>query len=111
MKKILVTTVILATSLGACAKRPDAVDAAQIDSAMYKNYSCRQLSEATLEVNQSIENLSAQQTSAANSDTVGVFFLGLPLSSMGGGDREAQLSIAKGQIQAIDKQKLQKNCS
>ncbi|EKX55718.1 hypothetical protein D516_3978 [Rhodobacter sp. AKP1] len=39
-----------------------------------------------------------------------MFLLGLPLSSMSGGDQEAMIAIAKGKIQAIDRQVVAKGC-
>ena len=46
--------------------------------------------------------LSARQNQTANNDAIGVILLGLPTSSMNGKDVEAELSIAKGQLLAIE---------
>ena len=54
--------------------------------------------------------LSAAQQSAATQDTVGVLLLGVPIASMSGGDKEAQLASEKGKLQAIDRQTVSKSC-
>jgi hypothetical protein len=46
--------------------------------------------------------LTARQNQTANNDTIGVLILGLPTSSMNGKDVEADLSIAKGQLLALE---------
>ena len=96
--------------VSACAKNPDNISAADIGSATYKNYSCSLLANERLTLNQNLENLSAQQRQAASSDAWGVFLVGLPVSSMSGNDKEADISIVKGQIQAIDKERQAKRC-
>lgn len=93
-----------------CAKQPDQIAAVEIGSDAYGRHSCSQLAAEELKVNQEVANLSARQKSAANGDAWGVFLIGLPVSSMGGGDQEAAISIAKGKLQAIDRQQLAMRC-
>jgi hypothetical protein len=59
---------------------------------------------------QSLENLSAKQKATATGDTVGVLLIGLPTSSMSGNDSEAEISIVKGRLQAIDRRQSKKGC-
>ena len=93
-----------------CAEQPDQIAAVEIGSDAYARHSCSQLAAEDLKVNQEVANLSARQKSAANGDAWGVFLIGLPVSSMGGGDQEAAISVAKGKQQAIDRQQLAKRC-
>ncbi|MDE4130873.1 hypothetical protein PXK18_19730 [Phaeobacter gallaeciensis] len=55
--------------------------------------------------------MSADQKRAANSDALGVFLLGLPLSSMSGNDKEALISVAKGRVDAINTVQASKGCA
>ena len=51
-----------------------------------------------------IENvLTKQQNNAALGDTVGVFFVLLPLGSVFGADKEGELAIAKGEVDALER--------
>ncbi|MBW6495126.1 MAG: hypothetical protein K0B16_11340 [Burkholderiaceae bacterium] len=96
--------------VSACAKQPDQIAAIEVGGDAYSRYSCPQLRGEQLTVAQEIENLSASQRSAANGDALGVFLLGIPLSSMSGNDQEASLAIAKGKAQAIQRQLAAKSC-
>ncbi|WP_081780690.1 hypothetical protein [Sulfitobacter sp. 20_GPM-1509m] len=109
MNKIILLAAI--ASLGACAKQPDQIAAVDIGSNEYRGYSCKQLLETEVKYTQALTNLSAQQKSAANGDAWGVFLLGLPLSSMGGNDKETMIAVTKGHLQSIDREQARKNCS
>ena len=107
------TVVILSSALllAACAKAPDQIAAADIDDSAYVTKSCRDLAADRLQITQALDNLSADQKKAKTGDAWGVFLLGLPLSSMSGGDKETAIAIAKGKIQAIDRARERKHCS
>ena len=109
MRSLLLLIPIAAVT--ACAKQPDQIAAAEIGNNEYRGYSCRQLSDAELKYTQGLENLSAQQEAAASGDAFGVFLLGLPLSSMSGGDKETAITITKGHLQSIDREQQRKRCS
>jgi len=105
--KILLLGVIV---LSACAKQPEQRAAADIGEAGCESWSCRQLTSESTSVSANLENLSAKQRSAASGDSVGVFLLGLPLSSMSGNDQETNIAVAKGQLQAVEQVMVDKNC-
>ncbi|MGR3794615.1 hypothetical protein [Vannielia sp. SX4] len=100
----------LAVLAAGCAKQPEAVAAAKIDHRPYKAYSCSTLSQMQAKGEIAVEQLSAKQSAAASNDAFGVFMLGLPVASMAGNDPEAQLSIAKGQLNAIKLARSEKRC-
>ncbi len=100
----------LLVALAACAKSPDEIAAIQVAGDPYSQYSCQQLKQERLNVAQQLEVASAQQENAAAGDAMGVFLLGLPLSSMSGGDKEALIGVAKGRIQALDRRLVAKSC-
>jgi len=96
--------------LVSCAKAPEKIAAVEVGAEAYTRYSCSQLKTEKLRITQDLENLSAKQKDAASGDALGVFLLGLPLSSMSGNDQEATIAIAKGKVQAIDRQLQAKGC-
>ena len=96
--------------ISACAKQPDQIAAVEVGADSYSRYSCSQLESEKTKISQELENLSARQKSAASGHAWGVLLLGLPLSSMSGGDQEALIAVAKGKVQAIDRQIVAKNC-
>ncbi|WP_420396867.1 hypothetical protein [Nioella sp.] len=110
MKKLLVIAAATAVVSG-CAQQPENIAAVEVGGDAYATLNCRQLAAEELTVSQRLENLSADQRRAANGDAMGVFLLGLPVSSMSGNDREAEIAVARGQLQAIDRQQARRNCS
>ena len=104
------TITAMTLTIAACAKRPEEIGAIQMDTVSYKNFSCKQLAREETKIRNDLDSLSAQQNSAANKDAWGVFLLGLPLSSMSGGDREALIGVAKGRLDAIDLVQVDKDC-
>lgn len=88
--------------LTACATAPENIAAAQLSGNAFAAQNCSSLGTSLLSSKQNLENLSAQQRDAASGDALGVFLIGLPVSSMSGGDKEAQISITKAEIQQIE---------
>lgn len=105
-------SLLAATALAtACAKAPENIAAIEMDTATYQRLSCRSLATEEVKITAELNALSASQKSAASSDALGVFLLGLPLSSMSGNDKEALISVAKGRLDAIDTVQASKGCS
>jgi hypothetical protein len=98
-------------AISGCAKKPENIEAAPINNQTYSSFSCKQLTGEKLKNAQGLESLSAAQNQAASSDAWGVFLIGLPVSSMSGNDKEAAISIAKGNIQTIDRVRVAKGCA
>lgn len=108
MRKTLILVGALLVAAG-CAKKPEEISAVDIGSGAYRGQSCSQLAAALVQQQQNLENLSAAQRSAASGDAMGVFLLGLPLSSMSGNDKEAAIAVSKGHIQSIQSEQ-QRRC-
>jgi hypothetical protein len=51
---------------------------------------------------QTLASLSAAQQSAVTGDAVGVFLIGVPMSSLSGGDKEGAIAASKGKILALE---------
>ena len=109
--KTYVLPVAFALAVSGCAKRPDAIVPADIPMQAYTNYSCEQLAQEMLKEQTSLSAVSKQQNDAANGDAFGVFLIGVPMSSTFGGDKEGQVSVQKGKVQAIQSAMMSKGCN
>jgi hypothetical protein len=104
-------TTLIAFSLAACAKNADRVLPVSVPSLEYERMSCADLATARLHVLEAVNALSLSQERAASNDAFGVMLLGLPVASMSGADREAELAVAKGRDLAIQSAQSAKRCS
>jgi type IV pilus biogenesis protein CpaD/CtpE len=111
MKREIIVLAAAATLVAGCARRPDAITPVAIPVAAYQNLDCRQLAQETIRENEILAALSEQQNSAATGDAVGVFLLGVPLSSTFGGDKEGQVAVSKGKVNALEAAMQSKNCA
>ena len=66
--------------------------------------SCADLAAERSATASKLEALKSQRNSAATGDAIGVFLLGVPVSSLAGGDKSGEIATAKGQLLAIDAQ-------
>lgn len=103
--------ILLCAVVSACAKQPENIAAVPMDTASYERMSCRSLAAEEAKITAELNALSAAQKSAANSDALGVFLLGIPWSSMSGNDKEALIAVAKGRVDAINTVQASKGCS
>jgi hypothetical protein len=108
--KRLFTVGLSALMVASCAKRPDAIAPASIPFEAYTGQSCDELALALIAEKQNLAALSSSQNSAATGDAVGVFLIGVPLSSVSGGDQEGNIAVSKGKVQALEAARLSKSC-
>lgn len=108
MKYFLLLSLV---ALSACAQPPENIAAVEVAGDPYGRYSCRKLKAEHVKVSQELEAVSAEQERAVDGDVLGVFLLGLPLSSMSGNDREVAVAVTKGRINALETKIGEKNCS
>lgn len=101
---------LLAVS-ASCAKRPDAIVPADVPMAAYSNQGCDGLAREYLAEQEKLTALSKQQNDAATGDAVGVFLIGVPMSSTFGGDKEGQIAVSKGKVNAIEASLKSKGCN
>lgn len=109
MKRALILA-CASIAVTACAKRPDAIAPATIPMAAYSNLGCQQLAAEYTRERTALAALEKQQNSAASGDAFGVFLVGVPVSSLTGGDKEGQIAISKGQVVAIESNLRAKDC-
>jgi hypothetical protein len=111
MKNKYIVVAILAACITSCAKRPDAIVPADIPMAAYTGQDCPALQTELAKERAVLTAVSADQHSAANGDAFGVFLIGVPMSSTFGGDKEGQVAVAKGKVQAIENAIKSKGCN
>ncbi|TCL67306.1 hypothetical protein [Rhizobium sp. BK251] len=96
--------------LAACAKRPDAIVPAEIPMAAYQNDACQQLAAGLAKEKATLHALSQKQNDAANGDAFGVFLIGVPITSLAGGDKEGDIAVSKGKVTAMESAMHSKKC-
>lgn len=110
MNKLILIAATLA-ALSSCAKRPDAIVPVDIPMAVYQGQNCQQLGQELIKERENLAAISKAQNDAANGDAFGVFLIGVPMSSAVGGDKEGQVAVAKGKVQAIENTLKSRGCT
>lgn len=110
MKIKICAAVALTVGMFGCAKRPDAIVPVDIPMAAYSNLDCSGLAQEQIKEQATLASLSKQQNQAATGDAVGVFLIGVPASSTFGGDKEGQVAVSKGKVNAIESAIKSKGC-
>ena len=99
LKTPLIAAAVL--SLAACAPRPDAIAPVSMGSA-FAAHDCRAAAADLAAERQNLETLSQAQRNAATGDAIGVFLIGVPTSSLTGGNKAGDIGAAKGKIIALE---------
>lgn len=112
MKTIqLITLLVGALVLTGCATKPESIAPAYISEMQYMGYTCEQLGQEQARLVSALSSASDAQRRARSNDTVGVIFLGLPVSSLSGSNVASEIARLKGELQALQKASVLKNCS
>lgn len=113
MHKLLKSTLFLllpAFFVAACAQKPEDIMASYISPTTYQGWNCQQLQAEAVRVDNAISRASAQQLKARSDDTAGVILLGLPVSSLSGGNVAAQIADLKGRKEVIEQTQISSKC-
>jgi hypothetical protein len=108
-------SVITAFSLAGCASKSADIAPAYVSPLTYQSFTCQQLAAEAQRVSAAATTAAGQQDSQATKDavatTVGVLIL-WPTFFLVQGDKQnaAQLAQLKGEMDAIEKTSIQKNC-
>lgn len=108
MRKTLAAIAIL--SLAGCAANPKDIHPTTVSALTFAAKSCSQLARENNAAHDRLEALSKQQTSARNSDTIGVILVGVPFSKIAGKDKSREIATVKGQIIAQQQAFKAKRC-
>lgn len=109
MRVLLV--VAFAVALVGCAKNPEAIVPMTMPTGAYSNLTCQQLAAEHQKSSSALVAAEAQQRQAVTGDAVGVFLIGVPVSSLTGGDKEGTLAMHKGELVALSAMMQNKGCS
>jgi len=104
-------TMLVAIAAAGCAKNPDAIVALNMPANAYAGLSCQQLAAEHRRSSDALASVSQQQRQAATGDAVGVFLIGVPVSSLSGGNKEGLVAQHKGEIVAIEGAMRAGNCT
>lgn len=105
-----IATITALAAVAACAPTPDSIQPAYVSDLPYRGYSCDQLGEEAIRLNQALATASVAQSNARSNDTVGIILIGLPVGSMSGQSIAPQIALYKGQIEAVRTASLRNNC-
>lgn len=97
-------------TVAACAKSPESIAPSYISDVPYRSWSCKQLGQEELRLNEALSTASAQQKKARTNDTVGVILIGLPVSSLSGDNIAPEIARLKGELRAVNRAGTLKNC-
>lgn len=100
-----------AFALAACAKNPDAIAPIAMPVNAYFGLTCDQLVTEHQRSSAALAAVSQQQKQAATGDAVGVFLIGVPVSSLSGGDKEGLVAQHKGELVAIEGAMRSQHCT
>ena len=102
-KAILIFALLIPVLVSGCASRASAIPPVAVTSTDYQRLSCDK-ARALLSEKREIEiALTKKQNNAAVVDAVAVYLVLLPLGSVLGADREGDLAIAKGEVNALER--------
>ncbi|PSM18215.1 hypothetical protein [Nitratireductor sp. StC3] len=101
---------LTAALLSSCAASPKDIAPIYVSEALYADFSCEQLREALLNTNTVLNMAAVDQSTARAADASGILLVGLPIASMTGRDRTAQVGILKGHAEAIMRAGSANNC-
>ncbi|UJQ95240.1 hypothetical protein [Mariluticola halotolerans] len=109
--KTLVCLAVTALIVTGCAKRPETIAPAYVSEVTYSHLDCGQLAKEQQQLNHAYTTAAQAQNDAATGDAVGVLFLGLPTSTLSGGNIAAQIADLKGRQQAVQQVMISKKCA
>lgn len=99
MKRILPLAVL--PLIAACAQSPNAIAPVSMAGA-FDATPCQQAADMLAAERQTLAALESKQRSAVTGDAIGVFLIGVPVSSLSGGDVAGHIGASKGKVMALE---------
>ena len=87
--------------IAACAQSPSAIAPVSMNGA-YDATSCQQAANMLMAERETLAALEAKQKGAVAGDAIGVFLIGVPVSSLTGGDVAGDIGASKGKVLALE---------
>ena len=97
-------------AVAGCAAPPESIQATYVPETPFLAMSCEQLGAEQARLSASLEQNAVQQRNARTNDTLGVIFVGMPLSSMSGSNVASTIAQQRGMQEAMQRVAVQKNC-
>ena len=97
----VVVTGIASIALSACAPSPSSIQAVPMGNA-YAGIACQQAEIDRAAEQRNLDTLTKAQNGAVAGDAIGVFLIGVPMSSLTGGNKAGDIGAAKGKLLALD---------
>lgn len=94
-----------------CASSPESIAPAYISDMSYSHWTCEQLAQEQPRLVSALSTACDAQRRCRANDTAGVIFLGLPVSSLSGSNMASEVARLKGELQALQRAGILKNCS
>ena len=89
-------------TLAACAQHPNSIAPVAMPGGMYDHLSCDMAAVERSRLQNGLDALESRQLSAVAGDAIGVALLGVPTSSLFGGDVAGQIAAERGKLIALD---------
>jgi starvation-inducible outer membrane lipoprotein len=106
--QLLCCLLICGSMLTGCATAPENISPAYTSHMTYMQFSVEQLMQEEARLEKALTESSAAQRTARTNDTVGVIFLGLPVSSLSGSNQAHHIARLKGELEAVRKAIIEK---
>ena len=101
--RLLVVVLLCVAFVSGCATAPENIPPAYVSHMAYMQYSLEQLSQEEARLQAALASSSDAQRHARSNDTLGVIFLGLPVSSLSGSNQASNVARLKGELEAVQK--------
>lgn len=95
-------TLAAAAALAACAQSPGSIPPAAMPDGSYAHLTCGEAAQEHKVVTDQLSALEGKQRGAVAGDAIGVLLIGVPVSSLVGGDQEGNIAVAKGRVLALE---------
>jgi hypothetical protein len=91
----------LIPAIAACAASPGSIAPVSMGNA-YAAHDCRTVGADLANERAKLTALEGAQRGAAAGDAIGVFLIGVPVSSLTGNDKEGEIAASKGKVLALE---------
>lgn len=95
-------TLAACAALAACAQSPNSIPPATMPAGSYAFLSCPEAAQEYDAASARLAALEGKQRGAVAGDAVGVLLIGVPVSSLTGGDQAGNIAVEKGRKLALE---------